>query len=507
MAKLNFAQLLVVITVTSLMSAASTSRSSGYTYYISANGSDSNNGITKSTPWLHAPGMTNCSAVCSSTIPNPGDQFIFRGGETWHTSNGTVIGIPWVWTWSGKSTDTIYIGIDKTWFIGSAWSRPMLSMDNRLSTDRPESCTYDDTNITAVSLKNVHYVDFDGFELVGKCWSGDPYAASLFRSGSHITISNSYFHGWTMTAHAGNDTHHMILGFGDGVTNNVIVGNVFDGSDSSLGATPGRASGFAVYGECYDVHNNIFRRLSNGAVCSNLTYVHDNLYEYMYNSVEKNYAHGNVVESFGQLGGDLVYFYNNLIRHTNEGVTVWLSASILYNFNNIFYDIGNPTNCLMQSPPGFPPPEVGAATSHIYNNTFQSPCNIRFNAVNNQTRAWSGTAYFANNHFIGFASVAGATDCNRTPRCFLRDKGGEVFQSKAMANAQGYVPKNNYAPASADSATIAAGINLSSLCTSVPAVCNSTSAGVADGQGNTVIYPAIPINSRPVSSRWNAGAY
>jgi hypothetical protein len=506
MAKLNFTQLLVIISITGLMSTASTSRSSAYTYYISASGSDSNNGITKSTPWLHAPGMANCSAVCSSTTSKPGDQFIFRGGETWHASNGTAIGIPWVWTWSGTSTEAIYIGVDKTWFTGSFWSRPVLNMDNPLSTDRPESCAYDDTYITAVSLKNVHHVIFDGFEFTGKCWSGDTSGASLFRSGTNLTISNSYFHGWTMTAHAGNDTHHMILGFGDGVTNNVIVGNVFDGSDSSLGTTSGRASGFAVYGECYDVHNNIFRRLSNGVVCPNITYVHDNLFEYMYNAVEEHFAHGNVVESFGELGGESAYFYNNIIRHTNEGVTVWLSASVLYNFNNVFYDIGNPTNCLMQNPAGFSA-GLGAATSHIYNNTFESPCNIRFGAVNDTTRSWSGPAYFANNHFIGVGSLASATDCNGTTRCSVRDKGGEVFQAKFRANEQGYIPKNNYAPASADGATIGAGVNLSSLCSSVPAVCSSTSWGVTDGPGNTVVYPAIPIISRPANGPWNAGAY
>jgi len=504
MAKLNLAQLLVMVGITGLMSAAGASRASAYTYYISASGSDSNNGITKSSPWLHAPGMANCLAECFATTPKPGDQFIFRGGETWHTSNGTVVGIPWIWTWSGTSTDPIYIGVDKTWFVGSASSRPILNMDNPLSTDRPENCAYDDTNITAVSLNDVHYVDFDGFEFTGKCWSGDPRGASIFRSGSYVTISNSYFHGWTMTAHAGDDTHYMILGAGSGITNNVIVGNVFDGSDSSLGTTPKKSTGFAIYAECYDVHHNVFRRVSNGAVCTNLTYVHDNLFEYMYNPVETYFAHGNVVESLGGLEG--AYFYNNIIRHTDEGVTIWLQASTLYNFNNIFYDIGNPTNCLMQNPPGFKAGS-GTAISHIYNNTFESPCNLRFNAANSTTPSWSGPVYFANNHFVGFSNLTDATGCYAAAGCYVHDKGSNIFQSRAKANAEGYTSTNNYAPTSANGATIGSGLNLLVMCESAPALCSATSLGVADGPGNTVAYPAIPILSRSASGSWNVGAY
>jgi hypothetical protein len=54
------------------------------TFYIAASGSDSNNGTSKSTPWLHAPGMPTCSNNCNSHSPSPGDQIIFRGGDTWH---------------------------------------------------------------------------------------------------------------------------------------------------------------------------------------------------------------------------------------------------------------------------------------------------------------------------------------------------------------------------------------------------------------------------------------
>jgi hypothetical protein len=492
----------VIVSLTSMSFGAGLSE---HTYYISADGSDRNDGVTKRSSWQHAPGMANCSAGCSAAVPKPGDRFIFRGGDTWHTSTGSVIGIPWTWTWSGTSTSPIYIGVDKTWFAGSSWSRPILSMDNPLRTDRPARCVYDDTNITAVSIKNSHFVNFDNFEFTGKCWSGDPNVASLFHSGTHQTISNSYFHGWTMSIDAIDDTHRMILGeASEGGTNNVIVGNVFDGSDSSLAAAPGRATGFAIYVDCYDVHDNIFRRLSNGLVCGNLTYVHDNLFEYMYSPVTP--VHGNVVEALDTPDGGTAYFYNNVIRHTNEGVTIWINGSTIYNFNNVFYDIGNSTNCLMQNPSGSTA-GPGAAVSHIYNNTFESPCHIRFNAANGSTRSWSGPVYFANNHFIGISNIASSTDCSRTPGCSIYDKGGQVFQNKAQVNAQGYTHGNNYAPTSANGATVGAGINLFAECGAARALCYATSSGVVEGPGHTVISPAIPVRSRNEVGPWNAGAY
>lgn len=477
----------------------------GTTFYISTSGSDVNGGINKEDSWQHAPGMPNCSDVCSTITPKPGDRFIFRGQDTWHTSVGSVRGMPWRWTWSGTNTDHVYIGVDKAWFSGSSWARPILHMDNPLSTERPESCSYDDTDLTGVSFENVSYVDFDGFEFIGKCWSGSPRGASIFRKGSHITISNSYFHGWTMTAGAGNDNHYMILGAGSGVTGNVIASNVFDGSDSSLGAAPKEASGFAIYAECYDVHRNVFRRLSNGAVCSNPTYVHDNLFELMYNPVERQFVHGNVVESLGGLTEQTTYFYNNLIRHTEEGVTIWLQATVLYVFNNVFYDVGNPTNCLMQNPVGLSA-GTGAATSYVYNNTFEWPCHIHFYGANATTPSWSGPVYFANNNLVGYSSVAAVVGCRAAKNCYLHDQGGNVHQSRSQAKHD-YTSADDYTAASKRAPTVNQGLNLSAMCGSIAALCSTTSLGVIDDDARSIVYPAIPIRSRPRQGPWDAGAY
>jgi hypothetical protein len=187
-------------------------------------------------------------------------------------------------------------------------------------------------------------------------------------------------------------------------------------------------------------------------------------------------------------------------------VTIWLQGLILYVFNNVFYDIGNPTNCLMQNPPGFSA-GVGAATSHIYNNTFESPCHIHFNAANSTTPSWSGPVYFGNNHLVGYSSLAGGIDCRAAVDCYLHDEGGNILQSKAKAESEGYTSRNSYAPVSSDGVTIGRGLNLSGMCRPAPALCGTTSLGAIDAPGNAVAYPAIPLVSRSSNGPWNVGAY
>jgi len=48
---------------------AYTSSCTSNCYYIASNGSDANSGTSKTSPWLHAPGMTGCSGNCASHTP------------------------------------------------------------------------------------------------------------------------------------------------------------------------------------------------------------------------------------------------------------------------------------------------------------------------------------------------------------------------------------------------------------------------------------------------------
>jgi hypothetical protein len=508
------------------------------THYIAANGSDSSSGTSKTSPWLHAPGMTGCSGNCASYTPVPGDQFIFRGGDSWHYSTGSPIGLPWTWTWSGNSTSGIYLGVDLTWFSGGSFARPILTMDNPLSTVLVNSCTYDDLDKFQLNLSNVSYVTLDDFEFTGKCWSGNPNInpelnTSLnIGTATHSVITRNYFHGWS-SAIGSIDTHRMIRGILSGTASfNEMSYNVIDGGDSFHGTTtatnqcagsvngPPCASGFAVYGDGYNFHHNILRNVSNGIVTNGFLTVHDNLFENMWNSyVQDPLTHPNVIESGNTvIPGIPFYFYNNVVRHTRQNVTMWVEFDQqMYMFNNVFFDnFGGSIDCI-EIQPGY---STSTPVLNFYDNTIDASstgngtCTVSFNG-GSVPAPWQGTANFRNNHFIGyspsqFSSVwtcQGGASCSAT-----NDQGNEVFQTEAVANGQGYTAANNYQPTSGG-ATIGASANLTSSCSTFSAdsaLCNGTSLGVVKqaGQGGLVaVSPAVPIIPRPSSGAWDAGAY
>lgn len=263
------------------------------TYYIAATGSDTNSGTSKSTPLLHAPGMTGCSNICAGITPAAGDQYIFRGGDTWYTMGaGTPIGLPWGWGlsvgWSGTSGSQIYVGVDQTWYSGSSWVRPQLNGGNPTSTSPVSSCTYTvgNTNVLLTLGGFVSYVTFDNFELLGLCWQNSTFAGQYINwqadnAGKGNILSNLYIHGWTHTSFSGGAGYTWaIVGttYNSGGMGDQIVNLDIDGTD-----TDHEIGG--IYGDCYDVHGSTFRYLTNGLVCNNGKTFHNNLLEYIASSV------------------------------------------------------------------------------------------------------------------------------------------------------------------------------------------------------------------------------
>ena len=509
------------------------------THYIAANGSDSNDGASKSTPWLHAPGMPNCTGTCASFKPVAGDQFIFRGGDTWHFGNAAAvpyIGGTWNWAWSGSSGNPILIGADLTWFSGSSFARPVINGDNPLSTSFPSSCAYDESNRYFVTLNAVSYVTFDNFEFPGRCWAGQiSSSAVIYLPGtSNIIISNCYFHGWTATP-GSYDNFYAILGSGATADHNQFAYDIFDGSDSSRASGPNDPncqwkvlpannlcqSGQGIYFAAYDVHNCIFRYLSNMMVTTNTHTVHDNLFEYLYDTYGSGLQqHPNVLNNIANTAGQNIYFYNNIVRHTYVTEDIYLAVTnTAFVFNNVFYDDMNvpsfgiiASGCFRFNSVSNSVPTQAA---FIFNNTIgDSNCQFNFDHANSPLTAWNGTATFQNNHFIGFstAALSSVYSCPTTATCTIVDSGSEIFQTTVTANAQGYVAGNNYAPTLASNATVGVGANASGQCATFStdsALC-SGGTGTYEATGNggrIVVSPGITVVPRPSSGTWNAGAY
>ena len=481
------------------------SAASATTYYVAANGSDSNNGTSKSAPWLHAPGMNGCAGVCASTTPKAGDQFILRGGDTWHAF-GTPSGLTWSWTWSGSGASSIYVGVDKSWYSGSAWTRPLLSGDNPLTTSFVSSCAHDEYQFTFVSV-NANYVDFDDLEFSGMCvatpMTSWPIATHFNRIGTHVRLLNSYIHGWSIKQATGTDSIYMINGSGSaGASYNEVAYDVIDGADSS--GAPSQPSGWPLYADGYSFHHNVVRYTSNGFNSpNNITFAHDNLFEHIVQSWDST-SHSGIIEGYGAIAGQPQYIYNNLTRNTNAGITFSPTpGSLGFWFNNVFYGIGNSTNC-------FQVIQTGTSTStvdYFFNNTVDAPCSFRFLS----TQAFMGTANFQNNHYVGFANFSSTLLIQSSP--VINDNGNEIFQTESTANSQGYTPADNYAPTSANAATVSTGANLTNICDLIPDsdpsnACKSGSpAGVLyDAVNHVVVLPPTP-PTRSTTGAWDVGAF
>lgn len=135
----------------------------GTTYYVDfADGSDTNNGTSKATAWKYAPGMKSCSGNClkkENARPQPGDSIILKGGVTWPNN-----AFPWQWYGlaNGTAAKPIYIGVDKSWYSGNTWTRPVMDAgDDTLAPKYPG-----DPNVMFRFCDN-NYVILDNFELKG----------------------------------------------------------------------------------------------------------------------------------------------------------------------------------------------------------------------------------------------------------------------------------------------------------------------------------------------------
>jgi hypothetical protein len=525
---------ILMLTISSIASGMA----SATTYYIAANGSDSNSGTSNTSPWQHAPGMPSCSGSCSSVSPRAGDQFIFRGGDTWHFGAGSpLIGGGWNWQWSGSNGSPIYIGVDKTWYSGSSWARPVMTGDNPTSTSLVSGCTHDYSNAAQLVNLSASWITFDNFEMTGICWSSQVSDNGMLAqpggSATNSIVSNFYCHGWTMTSGA-SDNFPCILTLGGGAANdyNQYVGDIFDGSDAPHFAanssscqwggnsSSGCASGQGIYGRAWDVHQCIFRYLSNFMVTVNTHTVHDNVFEYLYPTFASGsiQQHPNVLNNIAGETGDPLYFYNNIMRNTYSTENIYFAVrTSIYFFNNVMY---NNMNSTVGSIPGgcirfnSVSNSSGNQSAYIYNNTMgDSTCQLKFEVANSPLTPWNGTGYFENNHFIGSSSLGNVYICATGGTCNIADNGSEVFQTTSVANGQGYTASNDYAPTAATNATVGAGANLNNSCgtfSSDSELCSGTSDAVSEptGSGGKIAsYPAIAMVPRPSSGAWGAGAY
>ena len=474
-------RLFLIILLVGLGSAAAAT-----THYIASNGSDANNGTSKTTPWTHLPGMATCTSNCANYSPGSGDRFILRGCDTWGSSN-----LPVAWDWSSTT-----VTVDKTWYNTSAcpsgWNRPIFDAQGNSGLSW----------FIQISANNsTDSVTFDNIEMVH--FNNQWRMTGCYNSCTNPILTNLYIHAWEMTVDNG------CVAFQLGAPPNTggnFSNNVIDGSD--------RTGTSGANGVCYGIYhdwpavikNNVFRQLVNplvgGVNDGGTVEIGGNLFDTCLSSAG-GANHNNCLESFF---GGTVYIHDNVVNMNNPnnaGETAFLgdAGEVDYVWNNIFYNItGNAPETEFRN---------GAVTQYWYNNTFVNT--VGGSCLGATGSPSAGTAVIVkNNHCIGggMPSSGGVyTASNNLTETISQATGNSSPHFDQYTSSETYV----YSPLASTNSTIGAGANLTSGASwpsgySTSDTSYGCTAKTVSGVVQSVCSGRTALD-RPSSGAWDVGAY
>jgi len=513
-------------------------------------GADTNAGTTEGAPLKHTLGMVGCANNCS-TLPGSGTTgtgIIFKGGITW---DWTIF--PWTTRAGSGGTDSFngcagngcyYYGVDKTWFTGGSWTRPIFSGGDWSNPGTNTTCFYDTNGVSIPFINNsAHkWVIIDSFEFTGMCnttGTGGGLKPSYIENtngsgGDFLTIENNYFHRWTFPASAvptkgdyssaavlsdahAHWTYNVVDGTDAGPTTTYTSGGQGTGSPGT-----GFFSGEGVYSGQLYIDHNVFYNISQ-ALDVALSSVHDN---YFYNASATSVTgttHPHISNDGGCSGNLQITWYNNVIDtvYSGQGWQPLLGPCTYFMFNNIWTNT-NVARLLNWGPT--------TSTFYGFNNSME--CGLDANPPSNVCGALNQATFsFYNSYFItsGFQLECGnGTDpaCASwtssagtiTSATFNGVPGGPVdilTQTKAVANilCGSYAGTYQFLP-SLGCAAIGVGVNETTLCNTITdaaaqAACKKdTSYAVTYDQVNHKPVNSVRVSiARPSSGAWDVGAY
>ena len=437
---LKIMRILIILFIFLLFVIGNTAYSATRIFYIDfETGKDGNNGTSKTSPWKRVPPMAGFSG---SYYHQAGDQFVFKGGVTWDKTNFQMS-----LSYSGTSAAPDYYGVDKSWFKGTSWSRPIF--------DGGHTTLAQGSDI--ISINNINYVTIDNIEIKGyQAYSSWGRGSITLYCSQNILMTNLWVHDWSLASIVStDDTHGGIIGNYPGCPKD---GTWVDHSEISNieAANAGRQNGGAT--RAIGVRFSKIHDVSAGILFGT---VHDTeIYNVMYPSKNVGFDsnfHSNVayIQQWEGAPTKPAYIYNNIIHDVNSGSGALYNCNCdtAYFFNNVIWNsfsnggiLIDPENC-----------SAGKGASYIFNNTIQEGL-IR---ITNRGYKY-GTLVVKNNHFIQNSSEYVQTG----PGALNYTNDHNVVQSQANATMQGYIIANQFQPTSLSGVSNASanpGENLTSI--------------------------------------------
>lgn len=193
---------------------------SGTTYYVSRNGSDSNDGLAKVTggghgPWLHSHGMKSATGVAASTTPTGNQNVIFEGCQTWPSTDFSFSGSP------GSAGNYVYYGVDKTWWdstvsgCATSWNRPIFDGGGEAAPFQGFAATGVGCSAGSMWCPGSNYNVLDGIEFRNYLnVYGGSYVNS-YQGSTGLIVQNCYFHKFV--------EHFFTIGTGNIAANSTTI--------------------------------------------------------------------------------------------------------------------------------------------------------------------------------------------------------------------------------------------------------------------------------------------
>ncbi len=434
--------------------------SGSQTYYIDyVSGNNANNGTSKTTPWKVHPFMKGFTGSYSHKA---GDRFIFKGGVTWPNSSFQMN------ITAGGSSDSVrdYYGVDKTWYAGSSWARPVFDFENTLISGGG-------FNSVGLLINSANYITIDEIDFARyrtpAVGAGDYGSGTLvlIGSSSNITIQNCIVRDWSNGGGADGGSGGGIWSFSSG-SGNKVLHCIFHGFNTNIKG--GRALSFygeIGFNEAYDLSTFL---MGGGDV-------HDNYVHNMKGATDPN-NHENAFYIMG-----VSKLYNNLLHDIDPGSSSYYlepgfssPSGTTMVYNNVAFNVGNDAPISIETDGQY----AASQNIKIFNNTVEHGVG---NCIRTVLRGSQhiGSLEVANNHCI---TTGPAKDFPTATVTTLTDRGTDIVQTHAQAASSGATPTNRYRPTSASSPAINVGLSL-------PSYFTSDKLGVV----------------RPQSTVWDVGAY
>ncbi len=425
------------------------------TYFIDfASGNDTNTGITQAFPWKRAPGMNGFAGAYQHQA---GDRFIFKGGVTWPST-----AFPFNIANSGISGNPDYYGVDKNWYAGSHWARPLFDLNFILLVSG--------TAGVPVLIEGKSFVTIDNLEIAHMAipasgsYGAGSIAAGFARVSNNITIQNCYIHDWRPLSTTLDSDNGGI--FFSGGTGNIVDANTI-GPGQAPDGTYHAASGCCIRNGSR-ISNNYLTNCSD-MYAGVADQIYGNTFADSKNSFQQDPVfHPNAIWH-NNTSGQATHIYNNIFYGFDTQYQLMLlhpgwggaTNSTYYVYNNIYWGV----NHINIDEAGIVT-ENSNTSAHVFNNTCSNGDGVCLYIVNRNQTYHLTLVEAQNNHWITDSWVKNGFCYNGTGGSGTAAtviNANNITQPTAAAVQQGYTLDNLFTPTAATNITVNAGTNLTSL--------------------------------------------